>query len=397
MKTSKEGSNGRVSRWVAPFVGAALVMATQGAHAAATIKAGEYQWVSIGVGARAQYTAAEDAAPSGSDYSNQFRIQETRLYVAGQVHEYVKLTFNSFCESCVFGANTFSAAGDDGQPNSGGDWEILDVIAQFEINPMFNVWVGRMLTPADRIEMNGPFYAMSWNQYNVALLPSDGLGGAGLLGRDDGVTGWGALDKFEYAIGVFDGLDGTANGANEEDNVMIAGRLEYNFLSKEPSPAYYTASTYFGEAGDIFTVGFSLTHQADFYGVPGNHGDFTGYIVDALFEKVLPGGGVVNVEGEYKIFDTDDFADVDSYFVTVGYMFPKVIGIGRFQPYVRWVENDWDVGPDTDLIEVGLNYRIKGYDAWINFNYQNGDAAVGGGPKAQGSSDAFQIGVQVQI
>ncbi len=395
--TSKVRKCKRVSRSRVTLAAITLALVAPAVLAGATIKVDEYQWVSIGAGARAAFTAAEDAAPNGNDYSKQFNVQSTRLYVSGQVHKFVKLTFNSFCESCVFGPDAFDAAGTDGEPDSAGDWEILDVIAQFEFNEMFNVWIGRMLTPADRIEMNGPYYALSWNQYNVALLPSDGLGGAGLLGRDDGVTVWGAFDKFEYAVGVFDGIDGAATGPNDDDNVMIAARLEYNFLNKEPSPAYYTASTYFGDVGDIFTVGFSVTHQADFYGVPGAEGDFSGYIVDALFEKVLPNGGVLNLEGEYKIFDTDDFADVDSYFVTIGYMFPQIVGIGRFQPYLRYVDNDWDTAPDTDLVEIGLNYRIKGYDAWLNFNYSTGDAAVGGGSKAAGDSDVFQIGVQIQI
>ena len=42
---------------------------------------------------------------------------------------------------------------------------MLDAIAQFEFSPAFNLWIGRMLTPADRIEMNGPYYGLSWNQY----------------------------------------------------------------------------------------------------------------------------------------------------------------------------------------------------------------------------------------
>ena len=367
-------------------------------YAGAKIEVGEYQWVSIGAGMRAAFTAAEDAAPNGDDYSNAFNIQSVRLYLAGQVHENVKMTFNSFCESCVFGVDAFdSAATGDGEPDSAGDWEILDAIAQFEFNDYVNIWAGRMLTPADRIEMNGPYYAMSWNQYNVALLPSDGPGNAGLLGRDDGVTFWGGTERFEYAFGVFDGIDGAAGGPNADDNVMFAGRFEVNFLNKEPAPAYYTSSTYFGGAGDIATVGFSITHQEDFYGTTAASGDFTGYIGDVLIEKILAGGGVLNFEGEYKVFDTDDFADVDSYFVTLGYMFPQQIGIGKFQPYVRWVENDFDVGQDTDLIELGLNYRIKGYDAWLNFNYTSGDAGIAGLPRSVGDTDAFQFGVQIQI
>jgi len=45
-----------------------------------------------------------------------------------------------------------------------------------------------MLTPADRIEMNGPYYALTWNQYTQPVYPSDQGGDARTYGRDDGIT-----------------------------------------------------------------------------------------------------------------------------------------------------------------------------------------------------------------
>src|SRR5690606_35863709 len=104
----------------------------------------------------------------------------------------------------------------------------------------FNLWIGRMLTPADRIEMNGPFYGLTWNQYTVPLLPSDQIGQAGLLGRDDGATIWGSVGMFHYALGAFDGVDG---GPNQDDNLLFASRISLNFLETENNPAYYTSST----------------------------------------------------------------------------------------------------------------------------------------------------------
>ena len=34
----------------------------------------------------------------------------------------------------------------------------------------------------------------------------------------------------------------------------------------EGNPAYYTSSTYYGKAGDIFTLGIAFQNQADAYG-----------------------------------------------------------------------------------------------------------------------------------
>ena len=253
------------------------------ASAGGTIEVGEHHSVSFGAGMRAGYGQSD----AGSDYS----LQSVRLYVNGQIHEKVKFTFNTECESCVFGQDANDPVG------AAGDIDVLDAIAQFEFSPAFNLWIGRMLTPADRIEMNGPYYGLSWNQYTVPLLPSDQLGQAGLLGRDDGVTVWGTLGKFQYSVGLFDGVDG---GPNRDGNSLFASRVAFNFLGMEDNPAYYTSSTYYGGGGDVFTVGASFQTQSDGTGTAASPQDFSAFIVDALFEKPFENGGAITLEAEHK-------------------------------------------------------------------------------------------------
>jgi hypothetical protein len=358
------------------------------AHAAATIDLGEGRSVSIGAGLRAGYSRVEDAAPSGSDDSSDFDLYNARIYISGAASETIKFTFNTECVDCVFGENDPVGAG--------GSIDVLDAIAQFELSPELNIWVGRMLTPADRIEMNGPFYGLSWNQYNVPLLPSDDLGDAGLLGRDDGVTVWGSTGKFQYAFGLFDGVDG---GPNQEDNLLFATRLAYNFLTKESNPAYYTSSTYFGTAGDIFTLALSYQSQSDAIGTAANPSDFDATMIDVLYENALSGGAAFTVEGEWKQIDAETTApfptfslqDGDSYFVTVAYVLPSS-SMTKFQPYVRFVSTDPDTsGPEYDSTELGLNIVFRGHNGRLNVNWLTTDPATGP------STDGLQFGVQVQI
>ncbi len=450
--------------------------------AGAKIEIDDTKWISIGGGVRTLFQAREDAAGNGDDYSNDFNIDSVRLYFNGQIHENIKFTVNTECA-------TAGPRGCSEDP----DMELLDAIARFEFNPQFNVWAGRMLVPADRIEMNGPYYALSWNQYTVPLLPSDSGGPAGEWGRDEGVTVWGTQSKFQYALGVFDGLSGavsggTDNGANVDDNLLYAGRFAYNFLNPEGNPAYYTSSTYYGAAGDVFTLGFSFNQQSDGVGTEATPGDFEAYIFDFLFEKPLTNQGVVTIEGEYKVFDSDDIPetitaanrrataavntartnltdpagnaalvaaldqanaavaaaptatnlmaaldartalttpagnqalidalddanaaavapaaqvrncfclfDGESYFITAGYLFPQDVGIGKLQPYVRYNENMPDSSPDSDLLELGVNYIISGHNARLNANWQTGDANITG---LRGADvDQFQVGLQLQ-
>ncbi|MFT6371850.1 MAG: hypothetical protein ACJASL_000638 [Paraglaciecola sp.] len=386
-KHSKTSSSLRSTLLIAP-----LLIAANSANAGGTIKISENSSISLGAGMRTQAVIAEDAAPDGGS-SFDVDLASMRFYVSGQVNDTIKFTFNTV--------------------RWDNEIDVLDAIAQFEFSDYFNVWAGLMLTPADRIEMNGPYYGLSWNQYTQPLYasdqdaPGDGVpGAAGSVGRDTGVTVWGAAGKFQYAVGLFDGIEG---GPNTSDSPLIAGRFAYNFLNKEDNPGYYTSSTYHGGLGNIFTLGLSFQAQSDGVGSAEQSGDFSGVTLDLLSETVLANKNVLTIEAEYKSFDSDftgtpsanpiagcDFClfDGTSTFATAAYLF-KGDGYGDFQPYVRFVSNDPSEGESSDLTEIGLNYVIKGHNARFNINYGNGDANITG---YQGSdAGVLSIGFQLQI
>jgi len=360
---------------------------------AAKIAIDDTHSVSVGAGLRASYNSIEDAAPSGSDRSSDFTIENMRIYLSGNVTDKISLVVNTECLAC-------------GKSDS--KLFILDAIAEFAFNDAFNIHAGRHLTPADRMEMNGPFYGLTWNQYTTPLLPSDQnpfTASAGRYGRDDGVTVWGSLDKFQYAVGVFSGYQGPANA---KDNLLFAGRFAYNILNKEANPAYYTSSTYYGTAGDILTFALFIQSQADGVGTATDSTDFLAYGVDGLFEKVFGDAGVLTIEGEYKEFDVDLTAgmvtdpscfcmfDGSTYFGTVAWLFSSEIGWGKFQPYLRYTKNEPDEFYDSsDLTEFGVNYVISGHNALLNFNYRDGDANLTGVPGSD--VNAITLGVQLQF
>ena len=369
---------------------ACLMGASLPAVAGKKLSIDDTHWISIGAGIRSSFTSVEDGAPSGDKRGNDFDVESVRLYLNAQVHENIKFTLNT--------------------EEIDGSIDVLDAFVQFELSPAFNIWMGKMLTPADRIEMNGPYYALTWNQYTQPLYPSDQGGEAGRLGRDDGVTVWGTVNKFQYAVGIFDGLEG---GSNVDDKMLLATRVAYNFLNMEDNPGYYTSSTYHGGLGNILTLGLSYQSQDDGTGTATTSGDFSGYAVDLLSETVLGGGSVLTFEAEYKAFDADYTggtapADVvadtnpcfclfdgKSTFVSGAFLIPKAVGPGKFQPYARWVKNKPDDGADSDLKELGVNYILSGHNARLNFNYGTGDANISGYKGAD--TKRFSFGVQVQL
>jgi len=376
------------------IIGNSLLLGSLLATGSASVLAGgkiaidDTRWISVGAGIRTSIASVSDAAPDGSSSASNFNLENMRLYVAGQATQDFKFYFGT-------------------DKMWDGEYGVLDAIIQYEPSKAFNVWMGRMLTPADRIEMNGPFYGLTWGQYTVPLYPSDndignGANGlAGTYGRDEGITAWGTLGKFQYAVGIFDGYSGPEN---QSDAPLYAARFAYNFLNQEANPGYYTSSTYFGKGGDILTLAVSAQSQDDGYGTVADSGSFTGYAIDGLFEKPLSGGAAVTVEAEYKSFEvsTDATAPVfsmfdgDAWFASAAYLLGNTGGSGMYQPYVRYTDNSPSVGDSSSLTEVGVNYIISGQNLKLNLNFTSGDANASG-QKAATDVDAITFGMQFQI
>ena len=387
------------------------LLAAGSAQAGATFKMDDTKWISIGAGIRSSFSAVEAGAPEGgSKWSNDFALENARIYLNGQVHENIKFEFNT--ESRYVGTTN--------------EFFLLDAIAKFEFNDMVNIWVGLQLVPSDRAELNGPFYHSTYEFNKTPFYPSDqGSYTAGKFGRDDGINIWGALTadkKLTYVVGVFNGKVG---GSDQDDNLLYAGRVSYNFLEVEKNPGYYTSSTYYGKGGNILTVGFAAQYEEDMLGTTAASGDFFGYSVDLLGETTLGNGGVVTIEGEYKRFELDganalelgadaavggtgtnadtNMAEGDFYTGTALYLMPGKVGIGQLQPYVRYTYNDEESSSsqDRDEYEAGINYIIDGHNARVSLMYQYGDLNSKGRldySNATGDDvHAIKLGFQMQI
>lgn len=411
MSTIKQVSSGRFARvlCVAALSTLSLGYASD-SFAGATFKIDDTKWISLGAGIRSSFTAQEAAAGNAETqkWSNNFNLDNARLYVNGQVHKYIKFELNTECFPCT-GSN-------------GGHMFVLDAISKFEITPYFNVWLGRQLVPAERRELNGPFYSATYSIFSggTPFEPSDynvrtynNGSSAGAIGRDDGVNIWGSVldGHLQYVAGFFRGL---AGGANRDNNILYAQRVSYNILDVEKNPGYYTSGTYYGKGGNILTVGVSNQYQEDGAGVLGN-GSFRGTAVDVLYEKPLANNmGVITVNGEYKNYGISKGSvaydqskgfgmfEGDAYDASGMYLIPGKVGIGQFQPYVRYVNIMPVNSTNRNIYEGGLNYIIDGHNARVSLIYQYGDGLTKGnlnfGSDVAGtSSHALTLGFQMQI
>ncbi|ADJ27186.1 hypothetical protein [Nitrosococcus watsonii] len=368
--------------------------------AAGYYKFDETKWISVGGGLKSSFKATENGDATGDGWSTNPTINNFRIYVNGQLHKYIKFEFNTECAAC----------------EEEGDITILDGILKFDITDYFNIWLGRMLTPATRGELSGPFFQNIFEFNRTPFYPSDFSGEnreAGRFGRDEGMNIWGALGaekRFTYVAGIFRGHRGTPNLG---DGPLYAARVSYNFWNVEQNPGYYTSSTYYGTAGDIFTVAAAFQYQDNGVGTSQNPADFLGTNADLLIEKVLANKDVLTLEGEYQYFvpNLNQAAlsaancfcifEGHAYMATALYLFSQQVWVGQFQPYMRWTDNRPSNSSDRNEVEVGLNYVLDGHDARISLFYQYGDINTKGRvwvPGVEGEKvSAVGIGVQLQL
>ncbi len=380
------------SRRAASLGGAACLLILSdimpaGAAATVTFGSDNSESLSIGLGIRASYDDVEGGAADGKSNSNDFSLDSVRLYINGSLNSWLKATLNT--------------------ERTSDSVNVLDGYIRFEPIPEFNLWLGRMLPPSDRSNLDGPYYLSSWLYPGVvSQYPSI------FDGRDDGATIWGKLfdKKLVYSAGLFNGHNRIEGASNQSDNLLYAGRVVYNFLDPEDNPAYYESSTYYGSA-DILTLGAVIQYQKDGVGTYLRKGDYTGISVDGLFEKKVLNGGAVTLEGAYYHYDTGGVVDVSpsyngagafsnvgglthghGYLVSGAFLFPPKIGYGKFQPVVRYQDFDATITKvTTKQTDGGVNYIIDGHNARISAVYSYTQTS------GERDSHQFVLGAQLQF
>jgi len=315
-----------------------LALLSSQAFAEATIQRNDNQFINIGIASRVSFSSIKDAAPNGKDRSNDFEVEEARLYTNGKLHENVSFEFN-------FARNT----ADD-------KVELLDGHLGLEFNNYANVWIGRFLPAASRASAVAPMYSTTFD-FPIAEQGSYQFGG-----RDNGAVFFGAdsSSAFKYYVSATNGRQG---GSNQADNLSYATRLQYNFWDTEPG--FYNLSSYDGKKS-ILSVGGSYRYQKDGTGTIVNKGDSKYWNLDARLEKPLSNGAVLGAEASYYNYDNDNTGDTvlpeaKGFFVNGSYTFADKVGIGKLQPKVIYQEfNNDTTGLDRKRIDVGVGYLIDG-------------------------------------
>jgi hypothetical protein len=310
--------------------------------------------------------------PSHPEQLNDVSLDgQVQLLLSGQATRHIlwQADFVGTFGTVVAGSRVDANGADNpaGRYDATGSAAVLDLIARFELHDAFNLWVGRMLVPADRSGLSTEWSIAPW------LFPGQFVGGEapvgarqGPHGRSDGVTLWGQLGggTFKYYLGAF-------NLADPNQSPLFSGRLSLSLLN--PEPGYRNASTYYGRK-DVLGLGVGFQHQHNGWAdtnPPTAWADLTELNFDLFFEKNLGPAGVLDLEGAfYKIWGRYAPASL-SYFLLASYLLPIEIGVGRFQLLFRLQQASDRVTEDTDaLADAQLGYVIDGLRARVALDYQ---------------------------
>jgi hypothetical protein len=329
--------------------------------------------ISVGAGMRTGF--ADEKVDGAAKSTDEFDLDSVRLYVNGSVTNNIKFTFNTEYTGDTGGADANKVG-------------VLDAIARFEFSDELNIWAGRFLPPSDRANLHGPYYANEWSVYIDGV--QDGYASVA-TGRDDGIAYWGQFfnDLLSVSGGAFSVPSTFGTG-----NIVWAERVMVDLW--DPEKGYYLNGTYYGDK-DILALGVAAQQLAK----------KNAYDADFLMEKKLGDAGTVSVQGEYAKYEFGGYTGTksDGGFGLISYLFPQVVGIGKFELLAKYAKTTYDfddgagvflgsVGQKTDIAEIG--YIIKEFNARVSLFYNkvqydaNDIAALKG-------YRMFGVGLQVQM
>jgi hypothetical protein len=357
------------------------------AFAGPTINIDKDSFLWVGLYGRLSYATVENQAPNGTDWSNNFTLEEGRILMYAQamkIGDKGDLSFEYDVDS-----------------DSGNTVRTLDDYVQFDFNDYFRFWFGRFVPPADRASMEAPAYTFAFD-YPIASAWQIAFKSI----RDNNAVWWGQIDggMYKYYLGVSAGRKG---GPNQKDDLKYELRLSADFL--DPEPGYYPSLHYDG-AKKIANIGFHYAYQKDGAGNVGlagpgivTAGNWKEYAFDYHLElPVAPGR--FDSEGGWYDYDLGNVRDTSGFlvqghgfYVEAGFEFPKKVGIGKIEPVAEFQQffrsgvNAVGSQGKQQRFDLGLQYLIKGHDIRVDAFWFHEQQPTGQVPPGQENVNGVKI------
>jgi hypothetical protein len=259
----------------------------------------------------------------------------------------------------------------------------------------------------------------------------------------------GQLGKFDYRVVLSDPFPITTNGATPPPvgpaatfsqtghHKQYQGFFMYNFFDKESNITPYMTGTYLGKK-KVFNMEAGFITQKAALWTSSDNGVTTNYHNMSLWSIALYYDAPLNLEKGTALsayagyFDLDYGPDYLRYngtmnpangivngpfagsqgnsfpmfgtgrvmYAQVGYLFSKDLfgEVGTLMPYASLMSGDYDrLSDQMNVINVGVNWLIKGHNSKITIDYQNRPVYEAVGNDLVKSTNKSQVVLQYQI
>lgn len=343
---------------------AALALAPHTASAwSPKLEVNEHTWVQLGYLHQFWYETVEDA--KAGDASNDFFTRRNRIMLLGQAAEQVHFFVN-------YDAPAGAATGGASTP------VLTDAMIDYRFSPAFNVVVGRHLVPFS-VDNQSSAVSLNGIDYPTRALVNQPTVAATAFWRDDGISARGLLGDgmFHYRVGFFRGDRDAVR--NPKGDGRVTGMVMINLAT--PQGGWFFNPNSLGALDVLsFGVGYDQVGRSD-------ADDHKAYSVFAIAEKGL-GAGHLSTTIAYYDWDgvVGGIGDGNTFSIAASFL-PTG---SKWQPQIRWQQQDPDNGTKLDTVGLGLNYYISGHRANIKAEYSIDDQIIGGDKK-----NAFRVQAQL--
>lgn len=245
------------------------------------------------------------------------------------------------------------------------------------------------------------------NQSTLNMLTMDNnrqswstLGLSDQFARHIGLFAKGSFGKLQYRVSINDaitnGLDGRIpeNGGSavyggkqilgsKDAGKVFAGYFDYNFLDQESNFLPYKVGTYLG-GKKVFNVGAGFFLHPNGAVVADSNGNLKGndvsiFALDAFYDS--PIGDKGSAITAYATFQSNDYGrdylfsaygTGNMFYTHVGYVLNGDVKKTRWQPYLSYASNSYDVVDDNrNIFGVGINSYFSGHNSKLTLEYKN--------------------------
>ncbi|MGM0553007.1 MAG: selenite/tellurite reduction operon porin ExtI [Pseudomonadota bacterium] len=364
----RAGNGKRVGSLLA---GIALAAGAGTAHAGPTINFGEEGFVQLNYELQiwSQYRDYRSAAVDSSHVDTFLR--RNRITLLGQYNDYVGFY------------TQIEAGGDSRYGQDERSVYYRDAYLTLDWTDSLRFMAGRFKNTFTRENLEACLEPLTLDRGVISYTPFGGT-------RDTGVAMWGNLAdaKLQYRVMVSDGREGDEVPS---DNPRLTARAHYSFF--DPEYFYGYRGTYLGTQR-VLTIGAAYDYQKDavYANLPGRQDarDYSAWTADIFYEEPTDAGtltlsaaymdysvdGALNSGEAFADPSVDASAEMESYYVKGGWLFPEPIGIGRLQLYGRHEGADYDRTDDfydQTTNAIGANYYIDGQQLKLTFEYADVD------------------------